>query len=63
MFAAAQLDIEFKGPFGKPSVPREWFLVPLEAVNATVERLKDGGLTKYGYEPEIAALKLRQTTD
>jgi hypothetical protein len=63
VFAAAQLDIEIKDRFGKPSVPREWFLVPLEAVNDAVERLKDGSLTRYVYDPEIAELKLRQTND
>jgi hypothetical protein len=62
VFAAAQLDIEIKDRFGKPSVPREWFLVPLKAVNDAVERLKDGTLTKYVYDPEVAALKLRDPT-
>lgn len=62
MFAAAQLDIEIKDRFGKPSVPREWFLVPFSAIEDAVERLKDGSLTKYVYDPEIAELKLRDPT-
>lgn len=44
-------------------MPREWFLVPLKAVNDAVEHLKHGSLTKYVYDPEIAELKPRQTTD
>ena len=62
VFAAAQLDIEIKDRFGKPSVPREWFLVPFSAIEDAVERLKDGSLTKYVYDPEIAELKLRDPT-
>jgi hypothetical protein len=61
VFSVAQLDIEVKDRFGKPSVPREWFLVPLKAIDDAVERLKDGSLTKYVYDPEIAELKLRET--
>jgi len=61
VFEAARLDIEIMDRFGHPSVPREWFLVPLEAVNEAVERLKDGSLTKFVYDPEIAALKPRET--
>ena len=63
VFESAQLDIEIKDRFGNPSVPREWFLVPLKAVNDAIEHLKDGSLTKYVYDPEIAELKPRQTTD
>jgi len=61
VFEAARLDIEIMDRFGHPSVPREWFLVPLEAVNEAVERLKDGSLTKFVYDPEIAALKPRES--
>ncbi len=59
VFASAQLDIEIKDRFGNPTAPREWFLVPLEVVNEAIDRLKDGSLIKYVYDPEIAALKLR----
>lgn len=63
VFEPARLDIEIKDRFGNPSVPREWFLVPLDAVNEAVERLKDGSLTKFVYDPEFAALKPRETDD
>ena len=63
VFEPARLDIEIKDRFGNPSVPREWFLVPLAAVNEAVERLKDGSLTKFVYDPELAALKPRETGD
>lgn len=60
VFAAAQLDIEIKDRFGKPIVPREWFLVPIAAIEDAINRLKDGSLTKYSYEPEVASLRLRE---
>ncbi|HEY4158094.1 MAG TPA: GIY-YIG nuclease family protein, partial [Polyangiaceae bacterium] len=42
VFEPARLDIEIKDRFGKPVVPREWFLVPAFVVNEAVERIKDG---------------------
>ena len=56
LFASAKLDIEMKDRFGKPYKPREWFLVPLEAIKETVERLKDGTLGDYVYDPKLAKL-------
>ena len=31
-----------KDRFGRPFRPREWFLVPLDAIDETVRRIKDG---------------------
>ena len=56
LFASAKLDIEMKDRFGKPYKPREWFLVPLEAIKEAVERLKDGTLSDYIYDPIMAEL-------
>lgn len=56
LFASAKLDIEMKDRFGKPYKPREWFLVPLEAIKEAVERLKDGTLGDYVYDPKLAKL-------
>jgi hypothetical protein len=52
----AQLDIEIKDRFGHPVRPREWFLVPLFVVNEAVERIKDGSITEYVYDPTAARL-------
>ncbi|MGG5812219.1 GIY-YIG nuclease family protein [Falsiroseomonas sp. CW058] len=62
IFAPARLDIELKDRFGNPVVPREWFLVPLFAVNEAVEKIKDGTITKYVYDPQAARLKPRVAT-
>lgn len=56
VFDAAQLDIEIKDRFGHPVKPREWFLVPLFVVDEAVERIKDGTITQYVYDPNAAHL-------
>ncbi len=56
VFDLARLDIEIKDRFGRPVAPREWFLVPLFVVNEVVERIKDGTITDYVYDPKPAQL-------
>lgn len=56
VFGRARLEIEIKDRFGNPVVPREWFLVPLFAVNEAVERIKDGSIISYSYDPKSASL-------
>lgn len=58
VFGAARLDVEIKDRFGQPIVPKEWFLVPLFAVDEAVSRIKDGSITGYVYDPESAKLVL-----
>ena len=56
IFDPARLDIEMKDRFGNPVTPREWFLVPLFAIDEAVDRIKDGTITDYRYNPAAAAL-------
>lgn len=56
VFAPAQLDVEIKDRFGHPVVPREWFLVPVFVVDEAVERIRDGSITQYIYDPKSARL-------
>jgi len=56
LFSPAQLDIEIKDRFGKPIVPREWFLVPISVIDEAVERIKDGTISDYIYNPSMAQL-------
>jgi hypothetical protein len=53
------VDIEVNDRFGTPVVPKEWFLVPLFAVNEAVERIKDGTIAGYIYDPKTAKLRRR----
>lgn len=61
IFERAQLDIEIKDRFGNPVVPREWFLVPRFAIDEAVERIKNGSITGFVYDPSKAALVLSET--
>ena len=56
VFDPARLDIELKDRFGNPYRPREWFLVPLFVIDEAVERIKDGSITDYVYNPKTAKL-------
>ena len=54
VFEPARLDIEIKDRFGNPVVPREWFLVPLQAIDKAVGLIKDGSISQYEYDPRQA---------
>ncbi|MBI2770874.1 MAG: GIY-YIG nuclease family protein [Burkholderiales bacterium] len=56
VFDPARLDIEIKDRFGKPVVPREWFLVPLFVVDEAVKRIVDGSIVEYVYDPKLVRL-------
>lgn len=56
IFDPARLNIEIKDRFGNPVIPREWFLVPLFIIDEAVDRIKDGTITNYRYDPKTAAL-------
>lgn len=59
IFEPARLDVEIKDRFGKPIVPREWFLVPRFVVDDAVEKIKDNTITDYIYDPVTAQLVSR----
>ncbi len=56
VFGAARLDVEIQDRFGQPIVPKEWFLAPLFAVDEAVNRIRDGSITGYVYDPNTAKL-------
>ena len=57
VFEPARLDIEVEDRFGRPVKPQEWFLVPFFIVHEAVERIKDGTIGDYRYNPQRAALE------
>ena len=59
IFDPARLDIEIKDRFGNPITPREWFLVPLFAIDEAVEKIRDGSIADYRYDPQQASLVKR----
>lgn len=59
IFEPARLEIEIMDRFGRPVLPREWFLVPLFAVKEAVEKIKDGTMANFVYDPAQAKLVKR----
>ncbi len=56
LFAPAQLNITINDRFGRPVHPKEWFLVPLFVIEEAVERIRDGSITDFIYDPNTAKL-------
>lgn len=56
IFAPAQLKLTIDDRFGNPVHPREWFLVPIQAIDEAVARIRDGSITDYIYDPATARL-------
>jgi T5orf172 domain len=56
IFSSAQIDITIDDRFGNPVKPREWFLVPLQVIDEAVERIIDGSITEFTYDPKKASL-------
>ncbi|MBL0726129.1 GIY-YIG nuclease family protein [Piscinibacter sp. HJYY11] len=61
LFGAVQLDLTIEDRFGKPVKPQEWFFVPLQVIDEAVERIRDGSITQYEYEPRTAKLERAPT--
>jgi hypothetical protein len=59
IFSPAQLDLTIEDRFGKPVKPREWFLVPLHIIDEAVNRIRDGSITNFSYDPTSASLVKR----
>lgn len=54
VFERARLNIEIMDRFGHPVAPREWFLVPLFAIDEAIERIRDGSIKGLYYDPTQA---------
>ena len=58
LFAAAQLQILIPDRFGNRVQPQEWFVVPLPIIDEAVQRIRDGSIINFVYDPAGAMLKL-----
>ncbi|NGQ93412.1 GIY-YIG nuclease family protein [Rhodobacter sp. HX-7-19] len=56
IFEPARFDVEIRDRFGRPVVPREWFMVPLFVIDEAVNRIKDRTIVNYVYDPMSATL-------
>lgn len=52
--APARLDLSAGDRFGRSVQPREWFLVPLAAIDELVTRISDGTVTEFRYDRDQA---------
>jgi hypothetical protein len=55
-FSSARLDVELMDRFSTPVKPREWFFVPLEAIEEAIEKIKEGTIDRFRYDLETASL-------
>lgn len=56
-FSASKLDVEIKDRFGRLVKAQEWFLVPLFIIDEMVEKIKDGTISDFYYDPASVVLK------
>jgi len=55
-FGGTRLDLELKDRFGSQVEPREWFFVPLSAIDEAIRKIKDGTIGDFRYDKENARL-------
>ena len=60
IFGSVRLDIQIQDRFGRAVVPEEWFMVPFFVIDEAVEKIKDGTITNYVYDPSKARLVERE---
>lgn len=55
-FGDVKLNIEIIDRFGHPVIPQEWFLVPLFIIEQVVEKITDGTIENFSYDPVSTTL-------
>jgi hypothetical protein len=55
-FSSARLELELPDRFGTTVKPREWFLVPLEVIEEVIEKIEEGTIDQFRYDPKTANL-------
>jgi hypothetical protein len=56
VFAPALLDLTLQDRFGHPVKPREWFLLPISAIDEAVEHIRNGSIVGLRYDPQSGKL-------
>lgn len=59
IFDPARFDVEIRDRFGRPVVPKEWFMVPLFVIDEAVQRIRDRSIIDFVYDPQSAKLVKR----
>jgi T5orf172 domain len=55
-FASARWDLELKDRFDIPVKPKEWFFVPLNAIEEVIEKIKEGTIDRFRYDLKTASI-------
>jgi T5orf172 domain len=55
-FGSARWDLELKDRFDIPVKPQEWFFVPLNVIEEVIEKIKEGTIDRFRYDPNTASL-------
>ena len=55
-FSATRLNLGLKDRFSQDVEPREWFLVPLVIIEESIQKLIEGKISEYRYEPNQGAI-------
>lgn len=58
-FAKACLDIDLYNEQGQRLNPREWFVVPFEVIEETIQLILNENIVNYEYDTETKAIKLK----
>ena len=56
IFSNAKLKIKINDRFGNAVSPEEWFLVPLDVIKDAIQKIIEGTITKYIYDPSLAKM-------
>lgn len=56
VFGNVRVDMTLKDRFGFDVAPSEWFLVPLQAIDEAIDRMKDGSIDRFRYDSQTARL-------
>ena len=59
-FAKACLDIDLFNEKGQRLSPREWFVVPFEVIEETIQLILNENIVNYEYDTELKKIKLKE---
>ena len=59
LFNAVNLQISVTDNNGYTHKPKEWFIVPLHVINTVIEKIMDGSIIDYTYNPQMECLEKR----
>ena len=59
-FAKSCLDIEFENEKGQRINPREWFVVPFEIIEESIQLILNESIVNYEYDTELKRIKLKE---